>query len=93
MLERQLRLRDMLEREEEQYAAELDRMADSEASDRVSQMRDHARALPENREVSPFISTSQPPFYSHSLNQGCPNRGSRAPRGSLRGFGGALWLD
>ena len=69
MLERQLRLRNMLEREEEQYAAELDRMADSEASDRVSQMRERARALRENREVSPFISTSQPPFYSHSLNK------------------------
>ena len=69
LLERQLRLRDMLEREEEQYAAELDRMADSEASDRVSQMRERARALRENREVSPLISTSEPPFYSHSFHK------------------------
>lgn len=54
LLERQLRLRDMLEREEDQYAVELDRIAESASSDRVGQMRERARALRENREVSHF---------------------------------------
>lgn len=48
-------MREMLEREEEQYAAELDRIADSAASDRVSQMRERARALRQNREVSEHV--------------------------------------